>query len=156
MLAKRILFRESVSDDERAVAGKTTSLTRGDTTDRNRVSYLAKRIAVKVKGPAHRIVLGQRGEVRRKEADAAGVSSEAVQDSISDGHAVVGRSTAAQLVENDQRARRRLCKARVRLDVRYELRSAKLTFCRILLQSSISTLNVEALAKMKSFAPMRE
>ena len=94
--------------------------------------------------------------MRRKEADAAGVSGEAMQDCVSDGHAVVGRSTAAQLVENDQRARRRLCKARVRLDVRYELRSAKLTFCRILLQSSISTLNVEALAKMKSFAPMRE
>lgn len=93
--------------------------------------------------------------MRRKEADAAGVGSEAMQDCVSDGHAVVGRRTAAQLVENDQRARRRLCQARVRLNVA-QRSSAELTFCRILLQSSISTLKVEALAKMKSFAPMRE
>lgn len=32
----------------------------------------------------------------------------------------------------------------------------KLTLVRILLQSSISTLNVEALAKIKSLAPIRE
>lgn len=55
---------------------------------------------------AHRVVLGQEREVGREEADAARVRGETVQDGVRDGHAVVRRGTAAELVEDDERARR--------------------------------------------------
>lgn len=50
-------------------------------------------------------VLGEGGEVSGEEADASDVSREAVEDSVSDGHAVVGRRSTSELVEDDEGAR---------------------------------------------------
>lgn len=41
----------------------------------------------------------------REEPDAASVGGEAVKDGVSDGHAVVGRSAATELVEDNEGAR---------------------------------------------------
>lgn len=70
----------------------------------------------------HGKVLGEGGEMGRKEADAADVRSETMQDSERDRHAIVGRGAASELVENDQRTRGGLCERVIRRRVSSERR----------------------------------
>jgi hypothetical protein len=49
--------------------------------------------------------LGEGVVMRREEADAADVARDVMQDGLRDGDAIVGRRAAAELVEDDERAR---------------------------------------------------
>ena len=102
-------------------------------------------------------ILGEGREMCSEKADATDMSSQSMQHSKSDSHSIVRRSSSTKFVQNDERFRSSL-RIHIHSIVYSESKSetSERTFLRILVVSSISTLKVEALAKMKSFAPILE